>query len=229
MLEQVLLWERDLFLYINHTHTDFLDRMMWLFTGKSVWIPLILIVVFALVYKINYKQWLGVLLAIGLVVLLCDQFSSHLCKPLFTRFRPTHHPLFMDEVRTLFGYTGGNYGFISGHATNAFGFATLTALLFRKKFFTITIFIWAFLMGYSRVYIGVHFISDVVAGAVAGTIIGLLVYFVLCKVYKKWIKGEGVANYTVYSNNRGEVIATTIIIYVFSFSLFSQYLIPYLR
>nr|WP_317174084.1 phosphatase PAP2 family protein [Dysgonomonas sp. GY617] len=80
-----------------------------------------------------------------LLFVFCDQFSSYICKPLFSRLRSTHHPDFMNDVRTLYGYVGGKYGFISGHATNSFGFATLTSLLFRNKIYRCVISLWAFI------------------------------------------------------------------------------------
>ena len=129
MVEKILIYERDAFFALNGSDSAFLDRFMWIFTGKAVWLPLAFLI----------------LLAIVLVVTLCDQFASHVCKPVFTRFRPTHHPDFMDQVKTVFGYRGGLYGFISSHAANAFGFATLMALIMRDKLFGWTIFFWAVL------------------------------------------------------------------------------------
>lgn len=140
MLEQLLVWERDAFFMLNGSDSAFLDRFMWIYSGKAVWLPLAFFILVVLCYKKNWKEWLLILLAIVLTITLCDQFASHVCKPIFTRFRPTHHPDFMDQVKVVFGYRGGMYGFISSHAANAFGFATLMALIFRNKLFGWTIF-----------------------------------------------------------------------------------------
>lgn len=176
MLEKILDYERDAFFLLNGSDSAYLDRFMWLFSGKAVWLPLAAFILFVLVYKKNWREWLLILLAITLVVTLADQFASHLCKPLFTRFRPTHHPDFMNEVRTVFDYRGGRYGFMSSHAANAFGFVTFMALLMRDRLFGWTLFLWALVTAYSRVYLGVHFISDIVPGALVGTLFGYLVY-----------------------------------------------------
>ena len=176
MVEKILIYERDAFFALNGSDSAFLDRFMWIFTGKAVWLPLAFLILLVLIYKKNWRESLLILLAIVLVVTLCDQFSSHVCKPVFTRFRPTHHPDFMDQVKTVFGYRGGLYGFISSHAANAFGFATLMALIMRDKLFGWTIFFWAVLTAYTRVYLGVHFISDIVPGAISGVFFGYLVY-----------------------------------------------------
>ena len=135
MVEKILIYERDAFFALNGSDSAFLDRFMWIFTGKAVWLPLAFLILLVLIYKKNWRESLLVLLAIVLVVTLCDQFASHVCKPIFTRFRPTHHPDFMDQVKIVFGYRGGLYGFISSHAANAFGFATLMALIMRDKLF----------------------------------------------------------------------------------------------
>jgi undecaprenyl-diphosphatase len=93
-------------------------------------------------------------------------------------------------VKTVLGYRGGLYGFISGHAANAFGLAVFTTLVFRNKLFTCTIFIFAIITSYSRIYLGVHFISDVVSGTLAGAITGWLVYEVYQFLRKKWLHKE---------------------------------------
>jgi undecaprenyl-diphosphatase len=95
---------------------------------------------------------------------------------LFHRFRPTHHPDFQDWVNTVFDQRGGKYGFISSHAANTFGLATWTALLFRNRWLTATMLLFALLTGYSRIYLGLHFVSDVVVGALVGIGVGYAVY-----------------------------------------------------
>lgn len=176
MLEELLTCERDLFLLLNGNHTSFLDGVAWLFSGRIAWLPAAVFLLVSLTYKVKWREWLPVLLGIALVAALCDQFSSHICKPLFMRLRPTHHPDFMDQVHTVFDYRGGLYGFISGHAANAFGLATFFALLLRNPFVTVTVYVWAALVAYSRIYLGVHFISDIVPGALSGIFFGYLSY-----------------------------------------------------
>ena len=114
MVEKILIYERDAFFALNGSDSAFLDRFMWIFTGKAVWLPLAFLILLVLIYKKNWRESLLILLAIVLVVTLCDQFASHVCKPVFTRFRPTHHPDFMDQVKTvLLLIHGFILGFIS--------------------------------------------------------------------------------------------------------------------
>lgn len=176
MLEKELLFERDLYFFLNGSDSTFLDSFMWLYSGKVVWLPLAAFILFVLVYKKNWRESILILVSIALVITLCDQFASHFCKPIFARYRPTHHPDFMDQVKIVFDYRSGLYGFISSHAANAFGFAMFMSLLLRNKMFTWTIFSWSVLTAYTRIYLGVHFISDVVCGMFAGIFFGYVVY-----------------------------------------------------
>jgi undecaprenyl-diphosphatase len=187
MLEKVLDYEEGAFLWLNGYHPPFENQFMWLFSGKIFWIPFVILFIFMLFYK-NMKHWkktLIILAAIALVITLCDQFASGLCKPMFTRFRPTHHPEFMDKVRTVFDYRGGRFGFISSHAANAFGFATLTSLIFRYHFYSVMLYLWAIINSYSRIYLGVHFISDIIPGIVVGLLFGWVVYKLFVFACKK--------------------------------------------
>jgi undecaprenyl-diphosphatase len=176
MLEKMLEVERGAFLFLNGCHNPFWDSFMWLYSGRVVWIPAVLFFLIMLFYKNDWKESLLIALSIILVATLCDQFASSICKPLFMRLRPTHHPDFMDYVHIVNDYRGGRYGFISGHAANAFGFATFSLLLFRYRWYTLSILLWSTVMAYSRIYLGVHFISDIAPGAIAGIILGFTVY-----------------------------------------------------
>ncbi|MFR8356755.1 MAG: phosphatase PAP2 family protein [Parabacteroides sp.] len=181
-----------------------------------------------LLYKKKWRESILILLAIVLVITFCDQFASHVCKPIFTRFRPTHHPDFMDQVKTVFDYRGGRYGFISSHAANAFGFATFMSLLFRYRLFTWTIFLWAALTAYTRVYLGVHFISDIVPGAIAGVFFGWLVYWLYVKV-RPVVTGTSSNACELYSTGQKRLIVYAIFIAVLIIAVFNVQLVACLR
>ncbi len=226
MLDKLIPYEERLFCLINGSHTHFLDCTMWLFSGMKIWIPLALFVIINIIYKKNWKHWVPVLLGIALLFVFCDQFSSHLIKPLFARPRPTHYPGIMEHVRILYGYTGGHYGFISGHATNSFGFAMFTTLLFRNKYYSIVIFTWALIISYSRIYLGVHFISDIVGGILAGLLIGIATFYLLRFAEKRMrftLKTD--IQSAPYSLKQTNIMTIVIVFYISLFLLSSEYII----
>lgn len=142
-IEKLLPLERDLFFALNGSESVVLDNIMWTISGRFVWIPLFLIIILMFFYKTPHKTALLVTLFFVLVFVASDQVSSSLFKPFFERFRPTHHPDFMNEVDFLNGYRGGKYGFISGHATNSFGLAVFMSFIFKYRWITITSLFWA--------------------------------------------------------------------------------------
>ena len=230
MLEKILEYERPLFLLLNSAHSPFGDQFMWLFSGFIAWIPVALLF-FIILFYANRTRWKEVLLivaAIVLTILLCDQFSSGWCKPFFARYRPTRHPDFMGVVLTVFDYKAGTYGFISSHAANGFGFATVTSLIFRNKFYAVVLFLWATVSAYSRIYLGVHFISDIIPGIVTGIFFGWIVYQIFVLAHKKTV--GGIQQETPYPRNGLTFIISallaTVALLVFLSSLYAFQLIP---
>jgi len=233
MLEKILEYERELFFALNGSDSVLMDHVMWLYSGKIVWLPLAVFILIVLTYKKDWRESVLVLLSIALVITLCDQFASHLLKPLFMRFRPTHHPDFMNEVQTVFGYRGGRYGFISSHAANAFGFAMYMTLLFKyRPLFTYTIFIWALITAYTRIYLGVHFITDIIPGIMVGMLFGYLVYLLYVKV-RKYLFGKGgrelLPPSSLYSIKRQRAIVLGIVITVIVMVILHVQLVSLLR
>ncbi len=153
-IENLIPLERDLFFLLNGSDSSFLDDWMWTVSGRFVWIPLFLAILFLFFYRTPRKQALLVTLFFILVFVLSDQLSSGFCKPFFERFRPTHHPDFKELVDIVNGYRGGRYGFISGHATNSFGLAVFLSLLFRHRGVTLAALSWALLNSYTQVIWG---------------------------------------------------------------------------
>lgn len=174
MLDWLIDLDKTLLLFCNGTHYPFLDTFFWIVTSKWLNIFLIVPLLYIIMRGRLWKEALLVVVAIALTVTICDQVASSVCKPLFERLRPTHDPTL--SVITVNGYTGGLYGFISSHAANSFGVAIFLALLFRNKLFTIAILFWAAMVSYSRIYLGVHFPGDILAGALWGAIAGWAVY-----------------------------------------------------
>ncbi|UCG26966.1 MAG: phosphatase PAP2 family protein [Bacteroidales bacterium] len=175
MIETLNTWDINLFLFLNGMHSPFWDRIMWVITGKLTWLPLYL---FMLAWLIRDFRWkvLVLVLFIAALITMSDQSSVHLFKEVFQRLRPCHNPQISEMVHIVRGKCGGQYGFISSHAANTFAIAFFSLLLIKNRYFTFFIVLWASVVSYSRVYLGVHYPGDILCGALLGLILGILVY-----------------------------------------------------
>ena len=189
MIEFLNSLDSRLFLFLNGFHSPFWDTLMWHISGKLLWLPLYLGILIYLVYKYRQQCWLP-LLAIGLVILLSDQIASGILKPLVERLRPSNEPSLAGLVHLVNDYHGGKYGFASSHASNTFGLAVFMMLLIHRKWFSISILIWAIVVSYSRIYLGVHYPGDVVVGALIGCLSASFVYWLYGKIQEHRIKNK---------------------------------------
>ncbi len=222
LIDKLLPFEKNAFLALNGSDSLFWDNVMWTYTGVLIWAPMVVFILYIVFRNQMLKEALLVLGALALVILFSDQLSSSFFKPLFKRHRPTHHVDYMHLVDTVKGYRGGQYGFISGHATNSFGIAVFLLLLFKNKLVTGFMILWATLYSYSRIYLGVHFISDILAGLLFGSIIGLLVY----KIYgyarvRFFAITVNEKRKSIYSIKDGNTLAIGIVSYLVFITLLS--------
>lgn len=162
--------DRTIFLFLNSLHTPFLDRVMLVVSMRTVWIPFYILIAWLLILKYGKRVWIPLAL-VPVLVLLTDQ-GSNLLKNLVERPRPCHEPLLEGLVHTVNGRCGGMYGFVSAHAANTFGIAAFTIPLLRRNWYTWTVIIWAVIVSYSRIYLGVHYPGDVLGGALLGLATG---------------------------------------------------------
>lgn len=174
--------DRNIFLFINSHNSSFLDSVMWIISMKAAWIPLYLLMLYLLVRQYGRRVWI-IILFVTLLIVVTDQGAS-VIKNLTQRLRPCHEPTLAGMVHIVRGYCPGMYGFVSGHASNSFGLAAFTSILIRKKWYTWVIFVCAVLISYSRVYLGVHYPGDVLAGSLLGLIAGAGLAFAALKTYQ---------------------------------------------
>jgi undecaprenyl-diphosphatase len=162
--------DQQLFLFLNSLHSPFCDQVMHAISGRVIWIPLYLAILIYL--GIKYKRrFLIILLFIIIAATMADQLSV-LIKNLVQRLRPCHEPALAGLIHTFNGECGGLYSFVSSHATNSFNVALLSLMFIQKRWFTISIILWAAVIGYSRIYLGVHYPGDVICGSILGALVG---------------------------------------------------------
>jgi undecaprenyl-diphosphatase len=183
-MQQLLNLDTQLFLYFNSIHFDWLDPIMALITRRDTWFPAYLVFIFWVILR-QKKEASFTVISILLGVLLADQICSGILKPLIARLRPCHEPSLQGLIH-LVTDCGGQYGFCSSHAANSFALATSLYLFFGKNKYTIIVFIWAIIISYSRIYVGVHYPIDIVAGGLIGGMVAYLSFILISFVKKRY-------------------------------------------
>ena len=176
------------FLWINSHYSNALDWTMWTLSQHWCWAVVIVLAFVLLTLRKEPRRWWLVAVGIVLCFLLADQGSVHLFKETVGRLRPCHA---LEGVRTFRTHCGGQYGFVSSHAANAFAIVTFLLLRYRKRTWAcILLTLWALATCYSRAYLGKHYPGDLVCGALFGCLIGLIVWWLSSWIEKKLPIGE---------------------------------------
>lgn len=170
--------DTDIFIWLNSRHSSFWDIFMFAVSGKWIWIPLYLSLLYAIQISFGWRTMVLMGVMTALAIFLADQTSASLLRPFFERMRPANpnNPL-SEFVHTVNEYRGGRYGFPSSHAANTFALAAITSLIFRRWKFGVIIYLWALVICYSRIYLGVHYPGDILGGLLIGSLFGALCYF----------------------------------------------------
>ena len=172
MLESLLSADRSLFLALNHLNAPWLDQVMYWATNPLVWIPLFVFLLYLVIRTFRIKTT-TVILGVALMITVSDQLAD-LSKNNLKRMRPSHEPEIAASVHIVNEYRGGEFSFYSAHASNTFALAIFLMVLFRKRYryLGVSMIMWACLMSYTRIYLGVHYPLDFICGAVAGCLLG---------------------------------------------------------
>lgn len=188
--KEFILWLSDidarLLLIVNGAHSPFFDSVMWCISGRWIWVPFYAVLAYLLFRRMSWKRASICLVTIGLIILAADQTCATLIRPEIGRLRPANlnNPL-SSFVHVVNGYRGGRYGFPSCHAANTFALAVFMSLVIRHKWFTVMMFSWAFVVSYSRMYLGVHYFGDLFCGATISSLFAVLFYYLQNYLFKR--------------------------------------------
>lgn len=188
-LEQL---DRNLTLLINGWNSPFTDPIWSFISDIPVWIPMYAAIVVFLIVRLGWKKGLIVVAAALLTFGFCDQFSN-LIKDLTERLRPCNDPYMLNKGLHVLE-SGGVYGFFSAHAANAFGLAASTYIGIRMdkrlkyRGYAFWMFTWATLVAISRVFVGKHFLGDVIIGTVVGLAAGIAFGYLAIWVCKRFLQ-----------------------------------------
>ena len=173
-MEKIIQLDKQLLVYLNGLGSEPYDSM-WLFITKQTnWIPLFLILLYVIYKKIGGKQTLYVLLFVALLIFITDQ-CTNLFKHGVQRLRPCNNPDVYSMIRVV--KKTKSFSFFSGHASNSMATTTFFFLIFRKYYkYAFLLFLFPLIFAYSRIYLGLHFPSDILTGYLFGIFTGAFFY-----------------------------------------------------
>jgi undecaprenyl-diphosphatase len=187
MLEYLMQLDKELFLFLNGLNADWLDPVMYYISYKFSWIPFYILLLWFCYKHYGWKTTLFIMLFSAILITLSDQ-TSNLIKDSTQRLRPSRDEGLEGLVHLVYGYRGGGYSFVSGHATNSFALAIFMIHLLKNKvrFIVPVMITYAVLNAYSRIYLGVHYPADMIGGIILGILCALLIIQVWDFFYRKY-------------------------------------------
>ncbi|MCQ2975783.1 MAG: phosphatase PAP2 family protein [Bacteroidales bacterium] len=188
MFENIVQADKDITVFFNSLNNVWADSIFYFISNKYTWIPIYIGLLFFVIKK-GGKSAIPFILYLALMILAADQ-TCNFVKHLVERLRPCHDGTINGMIHIVKNHCGGKYGFFSSHAANFFALATFTSIYFRNKTYFIVAFILAIITSYSRIYLGVHFLGDVVCGAYNGILWGIIASICYSKFGHKLIKGH---------------------------------------
>ena len=183
-MEEIILEDKQAMIFLNNLGSSTFDPFWILVSEKWFWIPLYIIFLYFLYKNFNKKSLFYILLFVALGITASDQIAN-IFKFGFERLRPCHDPSLEGLLREV--KCGGKFGFYSAHSSNSFFVATYLTILLGKKIKQLPyfLFVWAAIVAYSRVYLGMHFPGDIIIGAIMGILLALFFGTLAKKVIRK--------------------------------------------
>lgn len=178
-MEDIISYDKQLLVYLNNLGSESFDWFWLLITNQFYLAPIFLYIFYLLWKKIGWKNLWMVLLFIALIIMVCDQ-TTNLFKYTFQRLRPVNDLEIKESLRILISRK--SFSFFSGHASNSMATTLFMFLIFRKYYrYAFLLFLFPLVFAYSRIYLGLHFPTDILTGYFVGAIVGSFFYF----IYKK--------------------------------------------
>ncbi len=176
--------DRTLLAFFNGSESLYVDNLAVALTSGFTWIPLYLSLLYVVIKNSEtMKQIMLVIGCVCLCIILSDGLADFIMKPMVGRFRPSQDPLLKYAVDVVNGTRGTLYGFFSAHASNTFCIAVFFSLLVRNSKFVTAMIAWSLVNCWTRMYLGLHYPGDILAGLLWGGMVGAFVYFVYIKAY----------------------------------------------
>lgn len=226
MLESFLSADLSLLRLFNSGNSVYFDALVPILTSGLTWIPLY-VALFYLVVK-NHETMAQIGLIVGaaaVCVLLAGGVGDFIVKPMVGRLRPCNDPMIKMQLNLIPGTLSESYSFFSSHAANTFSLAMFFSLLVRDKLFTAMMFLWALLNCWTRLYLGVHYPSDILCGMIYGSFVGIIVYVVFYKLFYKFnIKFQYISSqYTAsgYAKADIDVVVATLVLTIAAVTLWA--------
>jgi len=176
-MQTIIEWDRMLLALINGHHNMFFDTLMVVLTSGPTWIPLYVALLYLVVKNNeNVAQIILVITCVIFCILTTEVVTEGVVKPMVARYRPGSDPQWMNMVHVVFDRRSSDYSFFSAHASNTFGIAVFFALLVRNKCFSWMMMAWTGINCYTRLYLAMHYPTDILVGILYGALVGAVAY-----------------------------------------------------
>ena len=184
MLEKIIGLDKKVLVFLNGLGSESFDGLWLIITKQLYWTPIFLLIFYLLFKKIGWKNLFIVIGFIAVLILVCDQ-TANLFKNYFQRLRPCNDPDINGIIRVV--KSSPSFSFFSGHATNSMATTVFVFFLFRKFYkYAFLLFLFPLIFAYSRIYLGLHFPTDILTGYVFGAVFGFLFHKLFIWFNKKY-------------------------------------------
>lgn len=218
-------YEIDILMWINRHHTPVLDVLMYSISNVIVWLPLVAVLLWYLFARKPWQEGAILLFCIALCLVTTHLLGNVWAKNFFERPRPTFTEGVMEHLHLVYNYTGRSFSFFSGHATNFFAAATFLALAIGRRAHSLALYIIVSLVAYSRMYQGVHFLSDILVGVAVGACVAYAYSTMYQWLRRHFLPSGNLASHQIFASGYalwlGSVVAFIPVLLVYSWQVAS--------